>query len=718
MARQNISRTLARTVSEAPLSDGTTAGEVLGFYSRAGRVLDSRFRICSLIPDDQWAPGSPDASVVLQNVRGLIYVRRNGVTPELIILASTGVYRYAPWTRDSNGGLEELRVYDLTTSSAVPVPAVVRTAPVWAVAGNRIFFAWGDGRRPWVIDMDVWMVRPFGAQTVPGAPTGRGPARDGASANGGGWTTAGRIGTTDGSWTEPASLATVGGMDAGSWQYSRVFEYSGGAYSPMSPLSNSVGLEQVTADPTAVPPIYMEDLTRRFQVSLSWGDEGVVAQILLRTLNLLRLPPGFTPEPRFLARISNNRAEIFNDDHPDGELGAVWQDRTILPGCSALAFHAGSLFVAAADRLYWSEQTSALGPQPESFLAGHWLSAGEPVTALFGCRPAGTWGDTPPLLVFTATKAYVLTGTYPAFTLRLLADGAGCAGPGLVQSGPDGSVTWYGNGSFRRLGEGGRVQDIGDTIRDREARVNTAIASRCCSIVLPFNRETVFFLATDGGTTPDTQYVWDADANGWRFRQDVQATAAVVLPDHGQVLLAGIPTHAGAASAARIWVLDRGSPISPGAFVPAWTYRTGWIAPGTENTFGAHAARELILACEERGIWTTGTATGASYGDWSLDGAITEAQVIYASTPDSLGGDLEKPLSVWGPSATGQAVWGSSWWRTPRPYTQSIPLDGASNQVTAVELAGSGPFALYLADLWSVVQTKPGRRVDNTVSGR
>ena len=710
-------RTTARVVVEAPLSDGSTAGEIMGFVVRAGRLLDSRFRICSLIPDDVWAPGTPDAGTVLQKVRGLIYARRNGVTPELIILAGTGVYRYAPWTRDTNGGLEELLIWEGTTGTTVPVPSVVSTPPVFATVGNRIIFAWGDGRRPLVIDMDTWMIRPFGAVSIPGAPTARGPTRDGTSANGGGWTAAGRIGTTDGSWTDPATLATVGGLDAGSWQYARVFEYASGAYSPMSPLGNPVGLERVTADPSATPPVYMENLTRRFQFSLSPGDEYVVAQVILRTPNLMRLPPGDTGEPRFLARISNNRAEIYNDDHPDGELGgAPWPDRAIIPGCRALVMHSGSLFVACNDRIYWSEQTSALGPQPESFLAGHWLSAGDPVTAVFGCRPAGNWGDKPPLLVFTATKSYVLTGDYPQFNLRLLSDGAGCAGPCLIQSAPNGSVIWYGNGSFWQLGEGGQVKDIGDSIRDREGRVSAGLAGRCGSLVVPETREVIFFLATDGNNQPDTQYIWDAEAEGWRFRQDIQVTGSVVLPDHGIVLMAGTPPG-GTSSNSRVWVMDRENPISPGAYTHTWTYRTGWTAPeGASSTFGAHAAKDLVLACEERGI---DTATASSYGDWSLDDLITEPQTIHASTSDGIGGDIAKPLAVWGPVATDyQATWGASWWRTPRPYTQRVPLDGASNQVTAVEITGTGDFALHLLDVWSVAQTRGGKRVDDTVRGR
>lgn len=638
----------ARIVAEVPLSDGSTALDILNFRKTEVGTLESRFRVMPTInPGVVSGNGIPDAFSTTGPL-GIGYMDWNGSVPELLFLCADGCYRYTPWLRDAstptaNGMLEEQLFYtgvDFTTASVAPQGKTF-FPPQMETIGNRIYFTFCDGGGAWVWDRE--RLRPFGFTQRPVGPAAQGPQAGGDDvdeANSAGFSSAGRIGTIESDWTrEDTGVAyTVGGLDEGEYVYYMALEGPDGAYSATSTKGGVVTLRKELADiPAGSSTPYPEKLRKRFRLQNITMPFGSAAGILLRTANLRRLPPGDEGRPRFLHRMPASNQKEWIDDIPDSELGAPWIDRETTPiGFYLLKSFGGSLFLArtegAPSRVWWSEQGAATGPTPESILAGHWRDVYPNTGAITALHSAyldnGSQGPT--LLVFKEAACHYITGEYPAWGVGTLHEQAGCAGPGCIQSLPDGSVVWYGNGTFWRMDRSGGVQDIGGPVRKRLGRVNQATARIGVSFVKMDTREAFFFLPVGESTDANYAFIWDWEYNGFRFHDQMDAvTCARTLPGTDLTLVGG--TYDGDGN---LWSWDRSAYMGDSDNSRAgWlgvnpaVYQSGWVPLDDSGVKNSYHVRAVVVAAQHA---YEGTATVASYRNYDRRAStITEASAAF-----------------------------------------------------------------------------------------
>lgn len=705
---------VARVMADAPYSDGTIALEIKNFSMDESGVLDSTFRVMPFIPNVWNGSAQPDPFT--QGVSAIGFFERDGEAPELIFVAGvtgtvTHLWRYAPWTRQaatgSYDGLQPIYQYPRAgVSAGVFTQNRTKFPPQVVAAHGRAYVSFCDGGQLWATDGDrAW---PLGYTQQPSAPDAEGPSSGSShDPNNMGLALSGRIGSTEGGWTDNLG-DVVGGVDTGRWRYAVVFENAEGGYSSMSPLGGQVSLDVALASTSTEP----KQLQRRFRVlSIPQGPAGTVARVLLRTANLERLPESDDGSPHFLHRIANNEATEWIDDTPDGELGPVWENRMEVPfGAYLLATHSGSLFFARTDgypaRIWWSEQTAS-GPVFESILEGHWLDVYPDtggITCLLPFKGAGEAGP-PILIVGKAGAVHFIHGEYPEWGRGTLHHRAGIAGPGVAQVCPDGAAVWYGSGTFWRLTGDGMVQDVGGPIRRYLKRVNTTEAHMGVSWVNQRTSETTFVLPTDDETHPNFQFVWDPRLQGWRIREDfTYITAALTLPD-GLTLLA-----ANWDKLHTVWLYQRGYTRWT-LEAPAWRYITGWVAlPGTRRggrtlPHTHQVPTDLVLTLEER---SDGVGAVSVYQDWDLDTVRSTETVLFCAPNDDGVPIYNTPFSL------DAAVYSSSVYRSRRVITQRVAIGVQSGEVFAIELSGTAPIGLHALAGFGPAVAMPGGRTPST----
>lgn len=712
---------LARIIGEYPLSTGEAALEITNFSGTDKGILESGLRVMPLVPHAWRAP--PAEQTVFQNgVRAMCFGLFYGEVPEILFLAydknspsaQGSVWRFTPWNRATGGANPALVVQrqydDLGNSQPVVMQALGQYAPQMVAAGNRIYMSFCDGGSLWVWDREK--VRPMGYSNKPSAPSAEGPSRLGTNPNMGGFSVRGRIGNTDGDWTDniAGSVVTVGGIDAGTWRYAVVWENVDGAYSPASDLGGMAQLSIQVSNPAA-PGQLTENLRRKFRVTdIPKGPYGTVARVLLRTPNLERLPLGVSGTPQFLHRIPNNLADEWVDDIPDGELGAPWEDREPFPlGAYFLREHAGSMFYLRTDGapfdIWWSEQT-AYGPIYESIMAGHRMPVFPqtgPITGAWSAR-AVVESALPTLLIFKEGAVHFLTGAYPSWQLGTLHQAAGLAGPGLVQSVSDGSVIWYGSRTFWMLGPDGKVTDIGAPIRCTLRKVNHTRARYGVSWITPVRGEAVFALPLDDSETNNFWFVWDPQEKGWRFmRLGMTVDAALTIPGSDAVVVSGK-----LGNSPGVWLYDKGH---PGFTVsqPLAIYQTGWLCMRDlgPDMHDLHNVNDLVFTLEERGEGQAGLLV---YADWNLDTPTT-------NLPSPDGVHLAHPelasscyYDLAGLPAADPASYGIDSWRSSRVYTTRSAVHAVSLEAFSVRLEATDPLAIISIDAYGPFVAMPGGR--------
>jgi hypothetical protein len=683
----------ARVMDESPYSDGSTASLILNWFADDRGYLRAGIPLMPVIPSEWRTPDAqPDA---FGDVLAMAYLLKDGEVPEYLFATSTGFFRYAPWNRSGGGinaGLEEVFHWsrDNSTSSVVPQGQQKYPAQI-LVVGNRAYLSFCDGGGLWVYDAADVALRPYGFDLAPSPPNAEGPSpKDGGGVNAGGFSARGRVGATESDWTglDGANVVAVGGIDTLRRRYAVVWEGPDGNYSATSDLGGQVSMQRDLADPADGPEV----LRRRFRVlDIPTGPDHAVAAILLATPNLDRLPGGDDGSPRFLTRLPSTIAPEHIDDAPDGELGDVWMDRATPPkGIFFVADAFGSTWLLRSSghpsRVWWSEQTSVYGATPESFLRGHWrdvFPSTGPITGWFLARIPD--GQENMLVILKGGAAHFLSGSFPAWTEGTLHNRAGCDGPSLVQVCPDGSVVWFGAGTFWRYSpESGQVADIGRALRKRLKRVSLGAAASGFSYRVVARGEVVFWLPSDGERDPRMGFVWDYRSEGWRLVSHFTgASCAMSVDAANEVFVAG--THDGLTT---VWAEGRGYPGYPTASIVA-TYRSGWMTPevGTPGAAQPYYAGRLMLAGEEA---AENSLTLSVYRNWSTDTVATEGQLVKARHPD------DDAVATYG-----LAQFGSSLYRSVRHYYHEVSIDAPNATVTAVELAGTGRFTLFSADTFS-----------------
>ena len=693
----------AKVMSEVPLSDGTQAYQIINFDVDPEGFLTSNFRLMPLIPNIWNTTSQPTA---FSDVIGFAQVRMDGGSrPELLFLTSTGVFRYAPWLRDTglsgNRGLDE----QFTRSDGAEVSVLPTGRPRFPAQsvqfGNRIYFNYGDGGSTWIWDGS--RLRRFGFDTIPAPPRALGP--NGAAS---GFSVAGRIGTITSNMllkTSDSTASSSQGRSEGLWRYRVVFEGPDGAYSASSPDSGECSVDPLSA----ADPEDAAGLRRAFWISdIPKGPPGTVARIILRTPDLMHLGLG-THDFRFAHRIPNNNAVEWIDNIPDGELGSIWKDRDSVPtGFYFMKPFAGSMFLMRTDgypsRLWWSEQTSLFGATPESILQNHFLDISPSTGAITGCAPVlSSQGDTssPTLLIFKETATHFVAGQYPNWQSGTVHSKAGLAGPNLVQSAPDNTVLWYGNGTFWAFSPAkGGIIDIGKPIKKRLARVNRKKARFGISWVDSNAGELVFMLPIDDSSVPNMQFIWDSRFNGWRVKEDIQAKAAIAIDNSDLVLISGdyIPIGTGTKETHGQGVYAYGNSY-PGYTVssPLAIYRSGWCSMGdiSPTMHSVTNVNDLIVIMRESHL---GTAVVSSYQDWDTDNAI-ESGTVYTAHPE------EDLIPYYG-----TATYDSSLYRDFRTYSDRVALSISSASVFQVKIESSDPLSIMNLDVYGPMVALPGGR--------
>ena len=713
-----------------------------------------------------------------ENVYAMKFIEMNGETPDLLILSSLGVFRFSPSYRDSvfrsplgctdkynfshsseyaspglaeqylfkskilvksgSGGEQYLsrRLTSIIPQSKPMFPAQMETV------GNRIYFTYCDGGGAYV--WDGHRVREFGYQSSPSPPYVLGPtsnklaAGDSGWNNGGGFSDGGRIGTINPSLTnitEDDIVVSCGGIEDGLWYYAVVFENQDGSYSATSERSSRVSIQFHVTHPESERTRWgLGFLRRRFWLSsIPKGPQGTVARILLRTSNLSSLPPGDTGELRFLHRIPNNSAQQYMDDIPDSELGGVWEDRrNAPPGFYFMKYFGGSMFVMRTEdhpsRIWWSEQGTVTGSIPESFMQNSWRDIFPETGSITGAYSASIDGKQT-LLVFKDSATHFVSDSYEqpgtsGWSFGTLSTIAGAAGPNLCQSTPDGSVIWYGNGTFWMWGkETPGVIDIGSPIRKKLSKINGDAERFGVSWVTKKNKEIVFCLPFEDSNVPNVQFIWDYRNRGWRIRGDIQPTAVETI---GDLTLVANNTSEDRWGTQRIYsyssnilVYQRGYASKKNTqwlygYYPSkvYWYKSGWqsfseFGPEFHST---HRTADSVFTMQERSLTMPEVKT---YSDWNFDWPVNE-ESIYSVNPEQadkiafwdgsdagivltygsggLFSELDDPTrGFYGPDpywySTGR--YSNSTFRERRTFTHRLPLDVPSSTVFSVTVSGS-----------------------------
>ena len=712
---------LARTMDETPFSDGSSARLIENWHVDERGFLTNNLRMMLFIPQEWRVDSDPYPKIPFSKSKSTLamaYMRRDGEIPEIILLTKVGVYRFAPWSRntpDPVAGLEEQFYYRRSHYSSSQVSVKPTSSPIFPpqieVVANRLYFSFCDGGTTWV--WDGHRVRNVGFEQKPSPPDAYGPGRSATNTvgaeNSGGFSHRGRIGNAESNWTTECGessgekMNTVGGVDVGTWRYAVVYEGADGSYSAMSDPGGIVNMRmsvcQYTGDDGPANDEKKQspdELLKRFRVSsIPRGPDNCAARVLLRTRNLQRLPPGDDGSFRFLHRIPNSVATEYIDDIPDGELGSPWQDRESFPrGPCFLKHFSGSMFYMRTEgypsRVWWSEQESVAGPISESILFGHWFDvfpASGPITGSASTTLPGNNG--PVLLVFKEHATHFIYGNYPGWQIGTLHSTAGAAGPNVIQADPAGSVVWYGSNTFWRLGPEG-VEDIGATIRKRLQRINRKAAHMGVSWLDSTNREIVFWLPIDDETTPNQGFVWDYIAGGWRLVSTLKKVKATLsIPSEKLILVNAeplqypdvvLPPNLGGPlywnNPAGIYVYGRSYPVADEAqshIRPMSTYKSGWVsmAPFSPDMHAAKRGAWLVVSGEEG---SNGKMSVSVYRNHDDETKATEDQELVCHHP-------EEEVSVYG-----VAEYYTDVWRSPRFYTSQVAIDAPNARTVQVEL--------------------------------
>jgi len=669
----------ARGVGDFPIGDGSFWETLHGFSRDDRGLLSSRKVWMPLIPDEWRGAQPPDA--LQERTLGMAFWRREGVIPEILILTTSGSWRFAPWRRyggGANPGLEELQQWTVDGQSDVaPTGRPIFPASIVATE-QRVYFTFGDRSGVWSWDGE--RILPVGFQSLPAPPRVRGPQANADGANAGGFSVPGRIGTTDGSWTD-ASGASVGGLDDGLWLYYQVNRHINGSYSPISPASAGFSLRRELASASGSP----NDLRKGAAVHPSQGEAQTAARLILRTPNLRRLTTQ-TGQPQLLAVVENNHDHYtFVDELPDGELGPVWQEREPEPASPLLPPEFdGCLWrlntAAHPSRAYFSERT-AFGPNFGSILQGAWLDVHPSSGPITGALAIPWQGQaTSVLLVFKETCVRVLSGIYPNYQEGSFAE-RGMPGPGLVQYLPDSAVIWFDGTTFRRYTLEGGAEDIGSPIRRKLRKIDATRAAQGVSYVQASKRQAVFVLPVRGADGVTYQFIWDYEAETWRTGEDIAYDAVLTTPSE-TLLIAG--TLGGVHN---VYMADSGrSTYELPEF--EWTLRTAWLPMQDGpliDTQGVLA--RLVVMAEEVGV---ASADVLQYKDFDGDNPVLGT--VQDDTTQSLPGfDTRVNKSI---PTYDAAVYDEDVWRTPRIYTYAIPSNGIPGIVFQIGVTGTGPLSL------------------------
>jgi len=376
-----------------------------------------------------------------------------------------------------------------------------------------------------------------------------------------------------------------------------------------------------------------------------------------------------------------------------------------------------------SSRVWWSEQGNPNGATPESFIATHWRDV-FPETGAITCALPAIIGEKNVMFIFKDSAVHYVSGDYPEWSFGTVSNQAGCAGPSLAQSAPDGTVIWYGNETFWKLDTDGSVIDIGAALRKKLKHVNKNKERYGISWVDPKTKEMIFVLPYKDSNDPNMQFIWDYQNTGWRLRQDMRMTCVELVDD--KVCVSGSwrgrVTSKDQAAVKNIYIYGRGYPNFPQGSSLDCTYTTGWCSfsdfgPSLHDT---HRVAEAVFMFEER---SGRLSTLKMYSDWDADNLVGSSVPVALAHPenDDIPVYAGNVGHVSGIALTEMSNVSTSPWsgtkqldyRERRVYTHRVPLDIPSCNVFSLSLSSSvidEPMALISMDIFGPKTSLPGSR--------
>ena len=585
----------------------------------------------------------------------------------------------------------------------------------FCVINNQIIFTNGVDRAQ-VIRYDDLVV-PLGFDTLPSAPTTYGPSltsvdeRNDHYPNTCGYAWQGDIGTPGG-----MLQGQSGSILAGAWYYYVKYEDVYGNLSAASAVSAVVAVQTMHADPAAagqVPGVTnqfftaifphgdrhigaeIDDLTRQFAVEI--GDDApdhCVAMHLYRTSDTVNTDG----TPRFLARIPNNRAVIYADNHADSYLGKELSMGVSVPVFRVMAAHQGRLVIANTPGDPGIVRRSQPG-FPGTFEEPEYVypdSGGSEVTALTAHN--GT------LLAFTESSVYSLQD----FALPVpLAQGIGCVAPRSVAGMRDGTLIWLGRDGFYAWRQGSSVVHISQPI-DRTIRnsINRGRMRMATATIDPTSGEYRCALAPAG--TSLNSLILCFDGTSWRrmsmgihiadwcqtddWRQYVLASGKDVSPASGPDVMTTALEQGSSLTSGReevtaettnVYVMDR-EVVSYTPPTRVIRYRSAWLRSDNLAMTPTQIRTMYIGMIDSY----DGTMTIRFYKNGSWANAVED------QTVKTLGVDNDSGLVA---DIAGSAVLGAAKAHNPRLYWRQVPV-GLQNVFTwAFEIEATSPTRVHIA---------------------
>lgn len=498
----------------------------------------------------------------------------------------------------------------------------------------------------------------------------------------------------------------------GRWQCKAQWIDRWGNLSPLSPVSNTVSVEQERSDfgsawdlngtesEKIVDPMNSGFRSARLLKQFLWasinpGPEGTIGRILFRTKDLTN--SGSTDMYELtsdkigsfsgFSTIPDNTSVFFADNVGDSNLITPATDVMPVPLFRLCKVAFGRLWIANL-----SEEPGVITPS----LPGRWgtFEKGRKITPdPTGAEITGLLSVYGGLMVFSLRSTFIIEpsktvrdGERQGFTVSTLSSTVGCAGPSTIQVMADGAVVWLGHDGFYKLIKdsklGFQVSKISDEIERSIRNLNKTRFRAANAVIDSSSGEYRCWVSDQSATTNNLCLVYDG--TGWRRRTDVQSRASCTTKDHREyTLVAGTSLTEGTAanpifdtaqpSLNGVWVLDH----EVQSFVPSardYVVDTSWLS-GVRSLEKKTAFTVYIWMRE----MNSSSLNVEVFRDWRMTAVHTETINLYST---------EDPPDFWDTATLD----GTAKYNLRRPYWVKADLFLPACESYKLRLTSQTPF--------------------------
>ena len=515
----------------------------------------------------------------------------------------------------------------------------------------------------------------------------------------------------------------------GVWQCKAQWVDKWGNLSPLSTVSDPVGVEQERGDynePWGIDPhnsnvvqqtYYSGFRSGRLLKQFLWqsvepGPEGTIARVLVRTkdqinsgdLNYYEIPSDRGGSLSGIGTISDNVSTVFPDNVGDASLGALAVDARPVPLFKICRVAFGRLWIANLEG-----RPGLVVPS----LPGRWGTFEKDVEYEpdpTGAEITALWRGFGGLFVFTSNSTFLITPSATVgsnqtqgFKVETINAQVGCVGPSAIQTMQDGSMVWMSYDGFYRAAMGPKntglqIVKISDEIERTVRNLNRTRFRGVTSVLDKKSGEFRCWVPDQNRTINNLCLVYDG--SGWRRRTDTQARAACSTTDHrGYSLVAGsalsadvsiptggftnpysditIPAIAGTGSGRTltngVWVLDHQVPSFTNSSRD-YIIETSWLA-GLRSMDRKTAFTVYIWLRE----MSNTTLNVEVYRDWRMKVVHTETVNVYST---------EDTPPFWNTAELSS----SNSWQLRRPYWVKADLFLPACESFRLKLTSQNPF--------------------------